>query len=214
MPNRQRGRIGRISKPVRIKCKHRKGIVFDRGAVMSYIVDRLSPSLFFGRTEAMKTLYIGEAWLGIDLELEPVREKMGPLDEAIYKIESLAKKQGWFTAKNVGSMVKYHPGPNIAGRLGAARRIIGQKLGEFDRLLASVEKMDTERAELFATTFAVWNDLLIDGQPADDAAITAGVHGWHPTKIEKFPADRIVRCIEWMKKSDSFQKGQAHDQSF
>jgi len=202
---RKRGK--RISQPPRIKRKHRKGIAFDRCAVMSYAINRLGSGKHFGRTEAMKTLYLSEAWLGIDLELEPVREQMGPLDNAIYKIENLARKQGWFTTRKAGPMIRYEVGPKIADRLAAGKRILGDKLTEFDRLLSAIEKMDTDRAELFATTFAVWNDLLLDTQSADDAAIVAGVHGWHPSKIGKFPADRIVRCIDWMKQHHFVPKG-------
>jgi hypothetical protein len=129
------------------------------------------------------------------------------LDNAIYKIENLARKQGWFTTRKAGRMIRYEVGPKIADRLAAGKRILGGKLTEFDRLLSAIEKMDTDRAELFATTFAVWNDLLLDNQLADDAAIVAGVHGWHPSKIAKFPANRIVLCINWMKQQSFIPKG-------
>jgi type I restriction enzyme S subunit len=198
-PQAGRGRVKRVQRSSRVKRKHRRGIAFDRAAVMAHIVHRLGKCRNFGRTEAMKTLYLGESWLGIDLELEPVREKLGPLDPAIYRVENLARKQGWFTSTVAGPMIRYEEGPGISGRLTAAKRIIGAKLADFDRLLNEIGKMETEQAELFATTFAVWNDLLLDQRPANDDAIIAEVHQWHPTKVEKFPADRIVRCIGWMK---------------
>jgi len=206
-PRETRGRLKRLQPAARTKRRHRRGIAFDRGAVMAYMVHRLGKSRNFGRTEAMKTLYLGEAWLGIDLELEPVREKLGPLDNAIYKVENLARKQGWFTATAAGPMIRYDEGPNIAGRLSAAKRIIGDKLPDFERLLGEIGKMGTDQAELFATTFAAWNDLLLDQKSATADAVVDEVHGWHPTKVEKFPADRIARCIGWMKSHGFVPKG-------
>ena len=58
--------------------------------------------------------------------------------------------------------------------------------------------MDTDQAELFATAYAAWNDLLIDGRPADDQAIAAEIHGWHESK-KRFQADRIASCLGWMR---------------
>ncbi len=67
-----------------------------------------------------------------------------------------------------------------------------------DRLLGFVAQMKTDQAELLATVYAAWNDLLLDGRPADNAAITQEVYGWHESK-RKFPPKRIAECIRWMR---------------
>lgn len=179
--------------------KHRKGINFYRGAVLCYTIEALHDSPAFGRTQAMKILYLCEAWLGLDLELEPKRHAAGPLDEAIYKVENLAKKQGWFTMRKQGPIYRYKPGNNIADRVRAAATILGDKRPELDRLLRSIRKMDTEGSELFATTFAVWNDRLNECTNVSEDVIVADVHAWHESKRHKFSSDRIKRAISWMK---------------
>jgi type I restriction enzyme S subunit len=70
-----------------------------------------------------------------------------------------------------------------------------------DWLLDQFAKWDTEQAELVATTFAVWNDHLIDGHQPTDEEIVQGVHAWHPEKV-KFEAARISRCIEWLRNAN------------
>ena len=68
-----------------------------------------------------------------------------------------------------------------------------------DELLAHVAKMDADRAVLFATVYAAWNDLLLDGKAATEAAIIAEVYGWDESK-KRFPEERITRCMAWMRK--------------
>ena len=46
--------------------------------------------------------------------------------------------------------------------------------------------------------YAVWNDLLLDGKPADEASIIAGVYAWNVAKA-KFKPATIRSRIAWMR---------------
>jgi len=150
----------------------------------------------------MKFLYLVPHLLAQESHIHARREAAGPYDPAIHKIEHLAKTHGWFTVSQHGSRYVYRPGPNIADACKFAREKFGDKVARVDWLLDQFAHMDTEQAELLATTFAVWNDHLIDGHKPSEKEIVQGVHGWHPTKAEKFPPDRIRECIEWMRKKE------------
>ncbi len=110
------------------KRKEPRGIIFRRGAVVSYIVRSLSDSLDFGRTQLEKVLSLTQTHLDIDLALELKRYPAGPFDEAIYKLEGFARKQGWFiTSGKRNEKATYRPGPNIEERCQAAVAIMARK---------------------------------------------------------------------------------------
>jgi type I restriction enzyme S subunit len=88
-----------------------------------------------------------------------------------------------------------------------AERNFGDHKDKVDWLLGQFERFDTERAELLATTFAVWNDYLNDKRIPSEDEIVRGVHGWHPDKAAKFDAARIGRCIKWMRDNDMVPTG-------
>jgi len=180
--------------------KQPAGNIFRRGAVVCYVIRTLKDRPSFGRTQLAKVLHLTQAHLGVDLGLEFERWTAGPFDKTIYKLEGFAKKQGWFNKEDRPSFgVRYQPGPNIGERCEAAVAILGEKRAAVDELLAHVAGMDADAAELFATVYAAWNDLLIDGNAASEEAIIAEVYGWDESK-KRFPEARITRCIAWMRK--------------
>jgi len=192
-----------------LKRTHTKGIYFVRGAIMSYAVDRLHKCKDFGRTQMEKVLHLTQSHVGVDLEFTFKRQAAGPFDEEIYKAESLAKKQRWFVTRDTGMFdAKYQPGTKIADRCKAARTILGQRVNEMDRLLADAAKMDTRQAELLATTYAVWNDLLLDGAEPTIQAIINGVFAWHPSKKDRFTPEQVEKCVDWMTQNDYVPRGQ------
>ena len=73
-------------------------------------------------------------------------------------------------------------------------------------MLRVICKMKTDDAELFATVYAVWNDMLLDGKPVDDAAIVAGVYGWN-VKKQKFKPEVIRDRIAWMRETGYIPTG-------
>lgn len=194
----KRGRKGGKTKTARLP-KVSGPERYKQAAYAAYAVQRLAGRETFGRVQQMKLVYLIPHALAQESKVYARREAAGPLDPAIHKIEGLAKKNGWFTTRKIGQRYKYTPGAKIDEAVKFAKDKFGDKADRVDWLLEQFAKMDTERAELVATTFAVWNDHLIDGHEPSEDEIVAGVHGWHPEKVAKFPSDRIARCIQWMK---------------
>jgi len=184
-----------------------RGERYRQAACAAYAVRRLASQPTFGRVQQMKYLYLVPHVVEQESHIHAERQAAGPLDPAIHKIESLAKKQGWFTVKKSGQRYIYAAGAKIDEACTTAVEVFGPGKARVDWLIDQFAKFDTERAELVATTFAVWNDLLIDGEEPTEAAIVAGVHGWHPDKVAKFPADRIGRCIKWLRDNNLVPTG-------
>lgn len=172
---------------------------FKQAAFAAYAVKRLASRESFGRVQQMKLVYLIPHALAQESQVHARREAAGPLDPAIHKIEGLAKRKNWFTTRKVGQRYVYQQGPKIDEAVEFARMKFGDNADRVDWLLDQFARFDTERAELLATTFAVWNDHLIDGHVPSETEIVAGVRGWHPGKAAKFSPDRIAKCIQWMK---------------
>jgi type I restriction enzyme S subunit len=186
-----------------------RGIFFKRGAIASYTIDRLHRRKEFGRVQFEKVLYLSETYVGVDLRGEYQRAAAGPLDAGyLYKLESLAAKQGWFTKHKRGAEgYFYRPGPKIDSRAKAAETILGERREKMDRLLALMGRINTEQAEVLATVFAVWNDFLLDGgQPTDDAIIEEVRTNWHLAKA-RFSPDRLRKALGWMREKDFVPTG-------
>lgn len=190
-------RDGAARKP---KRKEPKGVFYRRAAVVCYVVKRLSGHGSFGRTQLEKILHLSQSHLGIDLSLEFKRYAAGPFDEVIYKLEGAARKHDWFkTQKRERVGVTYHAASKTDELCSVAVNVLGDKVAAFNQLLDHFGQMDTDQAELLATAYAAWNDLLLDGRDADEEAIVKEIYAWDESKT-KFDRPRILACLEWMRK--------------
>ena len=201
-----RSRKRKAGQPTRT-IKLPKGERYRQAAYAAYAVNRLSHLSTFGRVQQMKFLYLVPHLIERESHIHAQREAAGPLDPAIHSIESLARKQNWFSVRKSGKRYIYQPGNRITTAITTAERSFGEHKAKVDWLLDQFVKFDTERAELLATTFAVWNDHLIDGHEPSEDEIVRGVHGWHPDKAAKFDAARIGRCIKWIHDNDMVPTG-------
>jgi type I restriction enzyme S subunit len=192
---------------IRTRGKQPNDEFLRRAAIVSYTVKRLAAQPSFGRTQLEKTLHLAQSHLGIDLGLEFERYAAGPFDKSIYRLEGAAKKSGWFTKQERRCYgVIYQPGPKIDAMCQQAARLLGAKQADFDRLLDHIAAMNTDEAELFSTAYAAWNDLLIDGRPADDQSIIEEVRGWHESK-QRFAPDVICGRLKWMRRNGYVPEG-------
>ena len=193
-----------------IKGGHSKGIFFRRAAFDAYIIHALSDDTNLGRTKIEKITHLAEYHCGVNCEREPVRDAAGPVDyNSRRKVESLAKKQGWYSAVAAESRwgVMYVSGPNLAAALPIAERLLGNRKTTVDALIALMRPLDTKRCEIVATLYAAWNDLLLRGEtPSDEEILHEARENWHPTKL-MIPRQRWIRALGWMREHHLFPKG-------
>lgn len=185
-----------------------KEVFLCRGSVASYAVRRLHQSGSFGETQLVKTLYVAQSHLGVKLGFLFARHHFGPLATDFYRLQGTAKKRDWFTTKpRAKGGVTYHPGTKLEEMCKYAPAYLKPKQAEFDRLLDHISEMNTDQAELFATAYAAWNDLLIDRRPADEETIIAEIHGWHEDK-KRFKPPEIRSWLQWMRAQGYVPTGQ------
>lgn len=188
--------------------------VTNRRAIGCYAIGHLIRNPNFGRTMLMKIFYLSEAHSGISQGWEPRRQAAGPYDPAIEDFESLGVQSGWFdlkkkTLSNGHEMVQYKVKSGLEAKIAEAVSVFGGQKTEFDRLLHLFQNKTTEEAEIIATLFAAWNDLLIDGKsPSDDEIIREVRENWHYKK-ERFTPTLLTRWLNWLRQQSVIPRGLA-----
>jgi type I restriction enzyme, S subunit len=163
----------------------------------------------FGRVKAEKISHMVEAQIGIELERKPIKDAAGPNDyRHLKKVESRAEKAGFFSVKQTaGGGYTFVRKNRFDELVGKTRKCLGQYNDAVDAVINEFLPMDTQQAEIFATVYAAWNNLLIDGQdPTDDGIVREARDNWHPDKLRIAP-DRFFAAINWMRTKGIVPKG-------
>jgi hypothetical protein len=164
--------------------------------------------LHFHHVKAEKIAHMAEAFLGIDLEREPSKMAAGPNDfPRIHKVEHRAKKANYFHVEKQNVVYTYRPGNKIDSIISKTENALGKKFAELEDLIEKMVPMDTKQAEILATTFAAWNNLLVDGKnPTDEDIVFEARENWHPEK-RKIDRERFFKAIQWMRDENIVPKG-------
>lgn len=176
---------------------------FLRAVLSAEIVHALHAEPTFGRIKHQKILHLCEHIAQIDgVSGEYRREAAGPLDnKMIYSVEAELKKQRWYEEyrrERFGHA--YRPLEKAGGHRKYLGRYWSDKLPIIQRLLEMMRTWDTDRCEIFSTTYAAWNDLLIwKKEPTDEAILKEILERWHERK-QRIPDERWRKTIAWMRK--------------
>jgi hypothetical protein len=151
--------------------------------------------------KAEKIVHMVEASLGIDLGRSPVKDAAGPNDfPHLQKVEHRARKANYFDFKRRDGLA-YR-----VQKLASFERIVdktcvalGPRCAEVEHLLRLMLPMDAQQAEIMATVFAAWNNLLIEGkQPTDEEIVFEARENWHPDKL-KIERERFFKAVQWLR---------------
>ncbi|HMG74531.1 MAG TPA: restriction endonuclease subunit S [Pyrinomonadaceae bacterium] len=164
---------------------------------------------YFGHVKAEKIAHMIEAHLGIDLERNPIKDAAGPNDYPhLKRVEHRAKKAGFFLfqeSEEAGYRITKYPGFN--GLIDRTRSALGNRNRDIDALLEVTLPMNTKQAEIFATVYAAWNNLLLDKKTiSDEAIVFEARENWHPDKLE-IKRQRFFDAIKWMKEKGVIPTG-------
>lgn len=178
-------------------------------AVLELVADNANS----GRMTSAKRMYLAEAHAGVwELRGQPERKAAGPFDSALMsEVETELARVGHIAANQPGgpaSQVLY----SLTGTRGALRvdldAMLGDRRAVFDKMLTDVGTLESKGVEAVATLYAVWNDMLIDGQtPTDDEVINGVLNDWHAEKRDKFTRPDLVNYLGWMRRHDFIPSG-------
>jgi type I restriction enzyme, S subunit len=163
-----------------------------------------------GHVKGEKICHIVENHMNLDLGRNPKRMAAGPVDyKHLLLVESRASKTNRFMTISRGGAEgkKYVVRHNLQPFLKEFDVKI-EKIGtEIDHIINLFVPMDTERAEVVATIYAAWNDLLLDGKnPTDEEIVKEARENWTPEKLLIEP-EKFFKSISWLKRNDLVPKG-------
>lgn len=174
---------------------------FARAVLSAEIVHRLHAEPTFGRIKHQKVFHLCEHLAEIEeIAGEYHREAAGPLDNRlIYANEAELKRQKWYAASKRGDFGHaYQPLEKAGTHRDYLERFWPEKITIIESLITVMRSWDTERCEIFSTTYAAWNDLIIwKRQVTDDAIIHEVLERWHESK-RRITEDRWRKAIAWM----------------
>jgi len=164
-----------------------------------------------GNVKAEKIVYLVEAHAGIDLERKPIREAAGPADfprlkKAIHRGAKLRAFSVQGGSRGHGGV--WSPEAGLHKRLGEYEALFAAERADVDRIIDLLVPMDSEQAEIIATLYACWNDLLARRAQCDDATIIEDFRGWAEGK-GRFDAARLASALAWMRQHDLVPTGRA-----
>ena len=163
----------------------------------------------FQHVKAEKIAHMIEAFAGIELGREPVKDAAGPNDfRRLQLVQHRADRANFFSFRPTsGGGYRFNKKNGFDRLIERTCTALGDDLGAVEKIIDVMVPMDFRQAEIFATVYAAWNNLLIDGQEiTDEAIVRAARDEWHPEKL-KIPSDRFFDAIKWMRVNGFVPRG-------
>jgi type I restriction enzyme S subunit len=175
-------------------------IHFRRSVFAAEIVHRLHREPTFGHVKFEKLVFLCERQCGVDTGSTYFRQAAGPYDNrALRSIDSQMKRQQWYAVEKTDRRYQYVPLAKAGEHREYFDRYFTNVEAEFERVIGTFRRLNTERCEIVATLYSAWEDLLAEGVDAtDERIIEQVVEHWHPSK-RKIEAWRWPKALEWMR---------------
>ena len=90
-----------------------------------------------------------------------------------------------------------------------ARRILSKgELRDATRIIELFRHLNTDQAEIVATLYACWNDILLEKSEVvnEEMVIREFLKHWHPAK-SRFTRSRLARALAWMRSNKMVPSG-------
>ncbi|MCT3922709.1 restriction endonuclease subunit S [Elizabethkingia anophelis] len=150
-----------------------------------------------------KLSHLVEYHLQIPLGRQPVKDAAGPDDyPRLKKVEHRAKMAGYFSIQKNKIGHTYVSGKGIGKAITQFEKNLSEEQKQrVDQLLHLFLTFDLEQAEIVATIYAAWNNLLILGKnkPTDQEIVQEARYNWSDRKLG-LEEHRFYKAIEWMQK--------------
>jgi type I restriction enzyme S subunit len=165
----------------------------------------------FGTVKAEKILHMVEAVGGIDLGRQPVRQPAGP-DDAQHRHATWdwARSREFFGFElRSGGGHDFVKLPAYEAMIAVAQNAIEGVSPLVVNAIELMVDMDRDFAELVATTYAAWNNLILDRCTITDVAIVRAARDeWHQDKL-RFDPSRFHDAIRFIRSNNFVPDGSA-----
>jgi type I restriction enzyme S subunit len=160
----------------------------------------------FARVVLVKMLFLADAHARARLGGRWRRWKFGPYDDRIPKLEAELARRGWFEAEaepvDDTTPTRYRPLPKQPEAAAWSRRVLGADYERVERLIGMFADMKKRPAEVIATVYAAWNDLIAAGRRSPDAAAIHGEIRDRWLKERPLTGPEVAQAMAWMEQND------------
>lgn len=178
--------------------------------------EKIGKSLY--RTKGEKTVEVIEKHIDLDFGREAKKMAAGPaaFEHLVKIVEPLAKEKRWFSVQEVKGenydSHKYIKAENFNAFMMRCVLDLRPHLQEIRRVIDLFANMKTTHdAEVVATTYSGWNNLIIRKTQIDDEAIvTEARENWHDSKL-KIERQEFFNAIEWLKNNNLIPQGNGRE---
>jgi type I restriction enzyme S subunit len=156
-----------------------------------------------------KIAHLVEYRLGISLGREPVKDAAGPDDyNHLKKVEHRANKAGFFRMQNLPIGRTYKSMRGMQKHIVKIKTILTRKeYSDVNNLIQTFLPFEMEHAEVIATLYAGWNNLLLSGKmPTDEEIVYESRENWSSRKLT-IDREKFFKTLGWMKKHDFIPEG-------
>lgn len=156
-----------------------------------------------------KIAHLSEYYVGLDLGRVPRKDAAGPDDYPhLKKVESRAQKASFFTKMPRDIGYSYKTSRQADALVQKVDAFLDEEQAKkLEYLLRTFLKFDLEQSEIVATTYAGWNNLLLDGlDPTDEQIVYESRENWSRRKLN-IPRERFFKAITWMQEYDLVPQG-------
>jgi type I restriction enzyme S subunit len=151
--------------------------------------------------KAEKIAHLVESYIGIDLGRSPQKDAAGPDDyNHLKKVEHRAAMANWFGVKKLKIGHTYFSKPSIEKVIDKLKNAIPiDDVTKIENLIFTFLPFSLEHAEVIATLYAGWNNLLLDGiDPTDEQIVYEGRENWSKRKL-RIERKAFFKALAWMK---------------
>ena len=162
-----------------------------------------------GKIYNQKVLYLLNTYLGLNLDIQYYRYKHGPYDIMLDSYIDTLVENGWCVKTVNNGAENLDIGPNYGAFEEKCGSCFSEYNTEINSLIQFVQPMKRSQIERVATLFAVWNDMILDGNstPTDAEIVSEVMSGWTENKAN-FAYDTWVGTLNKMRTNGIVPKGQ------
>ena len=184
---------------------------FKRAVLAAEIVHQLHKDQKFGSVKHEKIVHLCEyhADLHSDIDRHAYKKAAGPYDpKARRSVEANFKSHNWFDVKkHHGGRIEYIPMQKCGEHKHYFDRYFASQRNIIQSIIDLMRPLDSQRCEIIATLYAVWNDYLINGiEPTDGQIVDGARNNWHVNK-QTIPEDRWAKALTWMRQKSLVPHG-------
>ncbi|MBS1684408.1 MAG: restriction endonuclease subunit S [Bacteroidetes bacterium] len=178
-----------------------------RDLLGGYILTKADLQKDFGHLKLIKHMVTVEYGAETPMPTHYIQFPNGPYDKQFMEgIGYRLKKKEWFEEKKAGSGYTYEPLAKASEIEELFNHFFADKKEQIDFLISLMNKAKPSQAEIIATVYAVWNDLLINQMDASIDKIKLYFFKWSEKK-KAFTPEQVEGCYKWMNEVGLVPKG-------